>query len=206
MGPFLGLPIVRAGRNLANLYLARKQGEPAFSEDDERAAEMLAAYVAVAIGNARLYNQALAATRAREDLLTTVSHDLRNPLAAIRISTEMLRRAAGESGASHIAARIDRSTERMARLIADLLDASKIEAGVLRTTPQPEDAASLVNSAAEMFRVLATEKSIRLFPVAPSHCLAVLCERSSATQSSSAPAVVPSPSQPRSWTDKFSSR
>jgi signal transduction histidine kinase len=177
MGPFLGVPIVRAGRNVANLYLARKQGEPAFSEEDERAAEMLAAYVGVAIGNARLYNQALAATRAREDLLTTVSHDLKNPLSTIRISTEMLRRAPGEGGASNIAARIDRSAERMSRLIADLLDASKIEAGVLRTAPQPEDAASLINSAAEMFRVIAMEKSIRLVPVVPTRALFVLCER-----------------------------
>src|SRR5262249_23526471 len=104
MGPFLGVPIVRAGRNVANLYLARKQGDPAFRKEEERAAEMLAAYVGVAIGNARLYNEALAATRAREDLLTTVSHDLRNPLTAIRISTEMLRRAAGDCGASNVAA------------------------------------------------------------------------------------------------------
>ena len=177
MGPFLGVPIVRAGRNVANLYLARKQGEPAFSEDDERAAEVLAAYVGVAIVNARLYNQALAATRAREDLLATVSHDLKNPLSTIRISTEMLRRTVGTSRASDIATRINRSVERMTRMIADLQDAAKLEAGVLQTALQPEDAASLVNSAAEIFRIIALEKSIQLLPVAPPHPLSVLCER-----------------------------
>src|SRR5262249_57150297 len=72
MGPFLGVPIVRAGRNVANLYLARKQGEPAFSEDDERAAEMLAAYVGVAIANARLYNAALPATPPPHTLIPPV--------------------------------------------------------------------------------------------------------------------------------------
>ena len=177
IGPFIGIPIVRDGSNVGNLYLARKEGQPAFDDDDERAAELFAACIGVAVGNARLYNQALDATRAREDLLATVSHDLRNPLNAIRMATELLRKTVGESRGGELAARIERASQRMLRLISDLLDASKIEAGVLRTAGKPEDVASLVNSAVDMFSPAATEKSIRLCPAAPSRQLAVLCER-----------------------------
>ena len=62
-----------------NLYLAREPGQPPFTEDDERAAGLLATYVAVAIDNARLYRAALAANRARHELLATVAHDLKSP-------------------------------------------------------------------------------------------------------------------------------
>jgi signal transduction histidine kinase len=64
----------------------------------------------------------------------------------------------------------------MTRLISDLLDASKIEAGVLRTAGKPEEVASLVNSAVEMFSAAAAEKSIQLCSAAPSRKLAVVCE------------------------------
>ena len=177
MGAFLGVPILHDGRNVGNLYLAREPGQAPFTEDDERAADLLASYVAVAIGNARLYGAALAANRAREDLLATVSHDLKNPLNAIRLTTDLLRRDAGQGKAGELADRIDRAAERMGRLINDLLDAAKIEAGGFEAERQPEDVASLVESAVEMFRMIAAEKSIELAPDAPSLPVTVLCDR-----------------------------
>lgn len=65
----------------------------------------------------------------------------------------------------------------MTRLIGDLLDAAKIEAGVLRTAPRPENVASLVDSAVEMLGPLAADKSIQLRSQGPPSSLAVLCER-----------------------------
>src|SRR4029077_12560911 len=56
----------------------------------------LAAHAALAIDNARLYEQAQEAIHAREDLLSFVSHDLRNPLMGIQLTTETLLRNARE--------------------------------------------------------------------------------------------------------------
>jgi len=176
LGSFLGVPIVREGRNVANLFLARKEGQPAFDADDEHMAELLAAYVEVAIENAHLYNQSVEATRARDDLLATVSHDLRNPLNTIRMAVGLLRKT-GEGKTAELAARIDRASERMIRLIADLLQASRIEAGALAAVQRPEDAASLVSAAVEMLGPLAAAKSIPLSAEAPPRSVAVLCER-----------------------------
>src|SRR3954470_303161 len=176
MGPFLGIPIVHDGRNIGNLYLSRTEGAPAFSERDERAAQLLAGFVGVSISNSRLYNEAMRAKRAREDLLATVSHDLKNPLNTIRISTHLLRRSE-EAGTVNLADRIDRTAERMTRLIGDLLDASKIEAGVFGTAPRPEAAGALVDSAIEIFQPTATEKSIQLRSQVPPSLPPVVCER-----------------------------
>jgi signal transduction histidine kinase len=163
---------------VANLYLARRPDAAPFDEQDERYAALLATFVSVTVVTSNLYRQALMAKRAREDLLATVSHDLKNPLNAIKMSIALWRRTEGEGKSAHIVARIERATERMARLIDDLLHAAKIEAGVLQAARRPEDVASLVGAAVEIFRLAAEEKSIQLAVQAPSSPVSVACERS----------------------------
>ena len=58
MKSFLGTPIVLRGETLGDLYLTEKQGTAEFSADDEEALKTLAAQAAIAIENARLYQQA----------------------------------------------------------------------------------------------------------------------------------------------------
>jgi signal transduction histidine kinase len=177
LGSFIGVPIVRRGRNVANLFLARAPGQPPFSAQDERAADLLAGFVAVAIENANLYDRSLEARRAREDLLATVSHDLKNPLNAITLSTHALAGRVEGDKSKQLVARIDRAVERMSRLIGDLLDAAKIEAGALQAAPQPEEVSALIESAVEMLRVIATDKNVRLAPASSQDAGLVSCER-----------------------------
>jgi len=58
MTSFLGTPILLRGEPLGNLYLTNKQGAPEFTAADAEALETLAAQAAIAIENARLYEQA----------------------------------------------------------------------------------------------------------------------------------------------------
>jgi signal transduction histidine kinase len=57
MGTFLGVPILWRGRSVGNLYLTEKVGAPEFTQEDEEAIITLAAQAAIAIENARLYEQ-----------------------------------------------------------------------------------------------------------------------------------------------------
>ncbi len=57
MSSFLGVPIVAGGQTLGNLYLTDKIGADEFTADDQKLAELLATHAAVAIQNARLYEQ-----------------------------------------------------------------------------------------------------------------------------------------------------
>ena len=126
---------------------------------------------------ARLLARARAASRARDDLLATVSHDLRNPINAITLTVRAMRRASSDAQTEKDAARIERATDRMGRLIDDLLHAAKIEAGVLRADPKPEDAARLIDATVEMFRPIADDKSVRVVSRPPDATAVVSCER-----------------------------
>ena len=109
--------------------------------------------------------RAEAASRMRQDLVAIVSHDLRNPLSAITTSVTLLERALPADGATRARKYVEtiaRSTERMGRLISDLLDVASIDAGRLSVEPETRDVATLVSSAIEMLQPVAAGKSIRL--------------------------------------------
>lgn len=71
--------------------------------------------------------------RRREELLGIVAHDLRGPLALMRVAAEELAQRSPET--APLADQLLRACRRMVRLVDDLLDASQIDAGVLRVTP-----------------------------------------------------------------------
>jgi len=125
---------------------------------------------------ARLLGRARAASLARDDLLATVSHDLRNPINAISLTVRAMKRASFERLEKQ-AARIEHATERMDRLIDDLLDAARIEAGMFRADRKPEDASNLIAAVVEMFRPIADEKSIHVVGHPPAAPAVVSCER-----------------------------
>jgi signal transduction histidine kinase len=118
----------------------------------------------------RAEERAREATEAREELLAIVSHDLRAPLSVIVATAGSLRRSlfrlAGSSVERERARlpieRILRSSERMDRLIADLLDLSKLSAGKLQLDRRAVSVDDLVSDMLEMNRPLAEPKGIAL--------------------------------------------
>ncbi len=81
-------------------------------------------------------------------LLNSVSHELRTPLAAINSAASGLR-AAGElnSVQQNLAGELDEATRRLNRIVQNLLDLSRLEAGHLRPNPDWHDLRDLVNAA-----------------------------------------------------------
>jgi signal transduction histidine kinase len=102
----------------------------------------------------------------RDNFLGIVSHDLRNLLGGIVLSTELLstRAPGNEDGAQIRVAteRIQRYAARMNRLIGDLIDVASIEAGKLAVTPAPGDAATLIAEAVDTFQAASSAKGISL--------------------------------------------
>lgn len=137
-----------------------------FGHEDLALARELAARAALAVDNARLYQAARDAVRARDDVLAVVSHDLGNPLSAIRIGVSLLLRtheASGEEGGGweHLAG-IKQSVEQMERLIRDLLDVKRIEAGQLSLARKRVRPASLIDSIVDMMAPLAESRNIEI--------------------------------------------
>jgi signal transduction histidine kinase len=181
MGPFLGVPVQHASRTIGNLYLARKPGAPVFSEKDERVARLLSASAGGALQNSELNEALRHAVEAREDLLAVVSHDLRNPLHAIKLAGDTL--AAGESkGLSpDMKARciegVRRSARRMSRLIEDLLTAAQAEVGRLAVELHTEDVSSIVEEAVQESAGAAQERSVTLDARVPEGLPSAVCDR-----------------------------
>ncbi len=108
-------------------------------------------------------NAALAANRAKSVFLANMSHELRTPLNAILGFSALMRRDSGLSeeqrGTLSI---INRSGEYLLKLINDVLDMAKIEAGQMQLAHAPFDLGGLVHDLMEMMRIRASEKGLTL--------------------------------------------
>ena len=104
------------------------------------------------------------ATRAREEALATVSHDLRSPLSAIDTAAALLERRLGRELPDGIWRKqtdvIRRSANRMNQLVGDLLDSASIEAGSLSIHAEPVAVADLIRELRESFEQQAIDKGI----------------------------------------------
>ncbi len=112
-----------------------------------------------------LFEEAQMATRAREEILAIVSHDLRNPLGVILMCVEMLGhvKAFDEgSPSSKYVEKIRRSAQRMERLIKDLVDVASVDGGALTVEPQATALAPVLADVVDSVDAVASAKSIRL--------------------------------------------
>lgn len=107
-----------------------------------------------------------AAISSREDFMGIASHDLRNLLGGIVMSAGNIARRIpdNEDGQKILVEteRIRRYTARMNRLVGDLVDVARINAGKLDVVPERNDAAKLIAEAVDTFESVASDKGITL--------------------------------------------
>jgi two-component system, OmpR family, sensor histidine kinase KdpD len=134
----------------------------ALSIDDHRLLRVLADQLAVAVENRRLMAEASeAATLAdidaiRTALLRAVSHDLRTPLASIKAMISGLRDPAvnwTEDQLAEALETVDQETDRLNRLVGNLLDASRLQIGALAVEIRPTVLNDTVNAALQSLNV-----------------------------------------------------
>lgn len=127
----LAVPIRREGVDVGLIALESRHPN-AFAEEDVLFVERLADRAAVAIENARLYDEVRRANKAKSDFISLVTHELRVPMTSIRGYTDLL---LGEmigplSGSQkEFLGTIRRNLDRMAVLVRDLSDINRIESG-----------------------------------------------------------------------------
>ena len=160
---FLAVPLVARGTTIGALTCLRTDDSPAYDQADLSLAHEIARRAAMAADNARLYHQAQHATRARDDVLGIVSHDLRNPLSAIAMcSSALLESPADPSSTNYLLETIQRSAEWMKTLIQDLLDVAGLDSGRLSIDRQPLDVRPVLDEATELFEQSAEERGVTL--------------------------------------------
>ncbi len=103
------------------------------------------------------------ADRRKDEFLAILSHELRNPLAAMRSAQDLLARAPpGSEQAQRAGQVVERQLQRLNRLVDDLLDVSRISSGKLRLIRAPADLGAIARRAVEDLRPLFQRRGLEL--------------------------------------------
>jgi signal transduction histidine kinase/ActR/RegA family two-component response regulator len=136
-----------------------------FSPEDQALLTELASRAALAIVNARRVVEAEAASRAKDEFLAMLGHELRNPLAPIMTALKLLRDRDSGNGRDRAIASvaaelevIERQVRHLARLVDDLLDVNRITRGRVTLSCAPVEAAEVVRKAVEIAGPLVEER------------------------------------------------
>jgi PAS domain S-box-containing protein len=148
-------PLEHRRQVVGHITLMRDAGGPAYTQDDATLLEDLAHRAAQAIENARLYGEAQDAVAARDEFLSIASHELRTPLTALRLALENMRRVSSREAierlppqyVERVLATAERQGQRLEKLVAGLLDVSRIHMGRLELDIEEVDLGATVSEA-----------------------------------------------------------
>ena len=167
------VPLLVRGKPTGVLSLLITSEGRRFVADDLSTIEALADRAALALENARLYEIAVSAKRSRDEMMSMVSHDLRNSLNAIGfIATELARQ-----NGSPLATQIRSAATLADRLLADLGAMFVIESGTLVLGRVMESIDSIMSEVADLFRPLAEARAVRLRAVTEKKGLTAFVDR-----------------------------
>ncbi|PTL81680.1 ATP-binding protein [Vitiosangium sp. GDMCC 1.1324] len=177
---YVVVPLVARGRIIGIIgYVSTRRDSP-FGQLELATVEELARRAALAIDNARLYQQARDAIRARDELFSIAAHELRTPLNALHLKAQVLQRSLRKQPATEQDNRfvegiqvIAQQADRLSRMIGTLLDISRIRVGQLQLEPEELNLASLVHEVVmrmrEALSAAGCELHLELTEGAPGH-------------------------------------
>jgi len=129
---YVGVPLEHEGTTFGVITMVMAESGRSYTQDDFELAKSLADRASLAVTNARLYqraarahDQAVLASRAKDEFLAMLGHELRNPLAPIQTALDLMRLRSGGRVPTENQV-IERQVKHLVRLVDDLLDVSRI--------------------------------------------------------------------------------
>jgi CheY-like chemotaxis protein/nitrogen-specific signal transduction histidine kinase len=129
------------------VYLDREHD---FSDQEFALAEWLAEQCARALQTLRVQSELRGADRRKTEFLATLSHELRNPLAAIRFALDLLEKHDGRE--PHAQRVMHRQLQQLVRLVDDLLDAARLTSNKIQIRKARVDLVPIVQHAVDALR------------------------------------------------------
>lgn len=148
---YICVPLIAAGKTRGVLTFATAESGRRYGDSELSLALDLARRAAVAIENTELYQALRDADRRKDEFLATLAHELRNPLAPIRNSLQILKlpRVDAET-AERSREMMERQVHHLVRLVDDLLDVSRVMRGKVDLRREQVELATIIARAVEM--------------------------------------------------------
>jgi len=169
----LGVPLVRAGSLLGAIVLRSYDAPTTFTLDDARLLGLFGDQAVAALANAAAFERQRAAmdqlekvNRAKSEFVSIVSHEFRTPLTGIQGFSEMMKNEdLPLAEMKEYAADINKDAQRLNRMITEMLDLDRMEAGRMTLHPEAADLNAIVTDAADRVR-----------PNAPGHPITLMLD------------------------------
>jgi signal transduction histidine kinase/CheY-like chemotaxis protein len=169
---YICVPLVVSGHTLGVLTFATAESGRRYTDSDLALAMELAHRAAVAVENTQLYQALREADRRKDEFLATLAHELRNPLAPIRNSLEILKMPRVDAQtAERSREMMERQVHHLVRLVDDLLDVSRVMRGKIELRKERVELATVVARAVEIVQPLMDAQGHRLSVSLPSESL-----------------------------------
>ncbi|HET6369800.1 MAG TPA: GAF domain-containing sensor histidine kinase, partial [Nitrospiria bacterium] len=171
------LPLKSKGKTIGTLSLFDRRDD-SFSDQDHALLLSVCSQIAVAAENARLYEETKKVDQLKSDFVSKVSHEFRTPLTSIKGFAEILLTSEETSKTQKEFLRIIlQESDRLTRLINDVLDLAKIESGRIEWHIQPVDLAEVLLSVSRSLLSVAQGKRLSLLTEVPPHLPRVNADR-----------------------------
>jgi signal transduction histidine kinase len=159
----MAVPLIGRGNPLGTLTFLRTGDRRPHDDQDLEAACELGKLAGLALENARMYDTARRAARARDEALGIAAHDLRAPLGGIVMATTLVQQRLPADGDPVVRRALDgilREADHMNRLVQDLLDVAHLETGTLSIIHGEEDPRALGDEAVTRIEAAARAKGV----------------------------------------------
>lgn len=176
------VPILSERKNIMGaLSLLMSGSGRTFGRDDVNFVREVAHRYGLANDHARLFSELKRAIQGREEFLAFVSHDLKNPIAAIELAAGLIPKLVATDAPGPALLRLSRqilsSTSSMKQLISELLDVSRLEAGSFPVEKSPVDPCAIISEVVQQMAPMAAEKSLELRVMEDERLPEVSCDR-----------------------------
>ncbi|WP_438009075.1 AAA family ATPase [Sorangium sp. So ce321] len=166
---FLRIPLLARDRHFGVMTLLATSPERRYGPADLRLAEELGRRAALVLDNARLYAEAQEAIQRRDEFLVVASHELKTPLTSLQMQVQAVERLLRRRSLADVPPeRIERMFHilgrqmlRLGRLVDELLDVTRLNAGRLMLARAPVDLAELAREVVERMRPQLAESCCR---------------------------------------------
>lgn len=134
---YLAVPVTsKSGKVIGGLFLGHKEADM-FTAEHETLVLSIASQAAIALDNAQLYEEVKVLNTKKDEFLSIASHELKTPLTSIKAFNQLMSRTSDPERLAGFVKKSAEHIQRLEKLVNDLLDVTKINAGKLQYNMQP---------------------------------------------------------------------